>query len=180
MEIKHTPYERKVNNTNENEERRQYIIDNYNEFIPDIQEYIYERNYPKFDYRFLSKKYKEERLQKRYNELSNIIVDIRNNTSATNYYSNSINKTDNRFSNETKKIVRHLLSKGWSNNEIAFELEKVYGTGVISYYIGLEKEPTVGSILFYSSLKLLGIYMSYRIGKNFLQKFTKKNFFQNK
>jgi uncharacterized protein (UPF0305 family) len=173
MEIKHTPYERKETNTIENEERRQYIIDNYKEFIPDIEDYIYERKNPKFDYRFLSRKYKEERLQKRYNELSNIIVDIRNNTSATNYYSNSINKTDNRFSNETKKMVRHLLSKGWSNNEIAYEMEKIYGTGVVSYYTGLEKEPTVGSILFYSGLKLFSIYLAYRTGKNLIGRYSK-------
>jgi hypothetical protein len=156
------------------EEKRQYIIDNYKNLIPDIEQYIYERKNPNFDYSFLSNNLKEKNIQRRYADLANIIVDIRNNTAATNYYSNSINKTDNKYSNETKKLVKHLLSKGWSNNEIAYEIEKIYGSGSITWHKTLEKEQTVSSIFAMNLLKVSCAYLTYKLGKSMIKKFKLK------
>ena len=156
------------------EEKRQYIIDNYKDLIPDIEQYIYERKNPNFDYSFLSNNLKVQNVQRRYADLSNIIVDIRNNTAATNFYSNSINKTDNKYSNETKKLVKHLLGKGWSNNEIAYEIEKIYGSGSITWHKTLEKEPTVSSIFAKNLLKVSCAYLTYKIGKSMIKKLKLK------
>ena len=172
MEIK--VGERVVSDLENNENRRRYIIEKYKEYIPDIEDHVYSNRKPKFDFGFIAKEDRSKRILHRFNELSNIIVDIRNNTTATNYYSNSINKTDNKYSNETKKMVKHLLSKGWTNNEIAYEIEKVYGSGAITYYYGLEPEPTISSILAYSAFKLFYTYFCYRLGKGLVTKYIKK------
>lgn len=156
------------------DEKRQYIIDNYKDLIPDIEEYIYDRKNPKFDYSFLSNNMKETNIQRRYADLANIIVDVRNNTAATNFYSNSINKTDNKYSNETKKLVKLLLGKGWSNNEIAYEIEKIYGSGSITWHKTLEKEQTITSIFAKNLLKVSCAFLTYKFGKSMIKKIKLK------
>jgi hypothetical protein len=54
-------------------------------------------------------------------------------------------------------------------------LEKVYGSGIISWYTGLETEPTVGSIFAQSGLKLFSLFLTYKMGKYIFGRFRKNN-----
>src|SRR5690349_14664598 len=94
------------------EKKRKEIIKNYKDLIPDIENYIYSKKTPTFDYKFLYREHKNKNTQQKYINLSRMIADIRNNTEPTSDLSNTIIKTDNKFSNETKKLVKHLLAKG--------------------------------------------------------------------
>jgi len=167
--------ERNTTCNSENYNRRNYIINNYKEFIPDIEKYIYEKSNRNFDYTDIGHEYKRKIISEKFNVLSNIVVDIRNNTSPTTYYSNSISRTDNKYSNETKNMVKGLLAKGWSNNEVAYELEKIYGTGIISYNDGLVDDTPYSSKITIISLKIMFLYIGYRMWKfMFLGKTAKK------
>lgn len=157
--------QRQTSPAEKNEIRRKYIVDNYQEYIPDIDNFINERKRGYYDYSMYAKEFKKKILQDKFNSLSAIVVDIRNNTSPTTYYSNSINKTDNRYSNETKKLVKHLLAKGWSNNEIAYEMEKIYGSGIVSYHSGLVDDTPITHKMVYYAFNILGYCMLYKIGK---------------
>lgn len=155
--------EREKINPNHKEFMRKEVMENYKELMPDIEDVIYSRQKKKFDYSFLYYNYLKTDIEKRFNELAKITIDIRNNTKPTTFYSNSISKTDNKFSNETKRMIKHLLAKGWSNNEIAYEMEKIYGSGSITYNSGLvdDTKRSYFGIVF----NVFQIIMVYKVGK---------------
>jgi hypothetical protein len=165
--------ERKWEADKKHDDIRADIANNYRDLIPDIDRHIYGYLTPDFDYKFLSTEYSIKMNNERYNSLSKILLDIRNNTTPTSAYSNSISNTDNKFSNETKKMLKTLLSKGWTNNEIAYEMEKVYGSGAVLYYIGLEPEPTISTYFFRFCFKIFNLYGLYRLSLLGLKKFRK-------
>jgi hypothetical protein len=158
----------------ENEEKRRLIVENYKEFMPDIENVIYgRRNENKVpDYSFLYRDFKNVIVQQKFNDLANVIVDIRNNTKPTTYYSNSISKSDNRLSNETKRMVKHLLAKGWSETEVAYEIEKIFGSGTVTYYGPLTNETKFSFTKV--SLTILNLFLVYKIGKFIKIKYMKK------
>ncbi len=160
--MENTYKERITNPTHQNEQRRNYIIENYKEFIPDIESKIYEKQSGRFDYSLFCHEYKNKIITAKFNQISQIIIDIRNNTTPSTYYSNSISKTDNKFSNETKLLIRALLAKGWTNNQIAYEMEKVYGHGVVSYHTGLIDDTPWSSMLVLYAVKFTSAYLLFR------------------
>jgi hypothetical protein len=154
------------------EKRRKEIVDNYKHFMPDIEDHIYGRRNKKLDFSFLYHNHVKSSIETRFNELAKITIDIRNNTKPTTFYSNSISKTDNRFSNETKKMIKHLLAKGWTNNEIAYEMEKIYGSGSITYNSGLVDDSKTS----YSGIALCAfqLFVMFKVGKYFLSRIKNK------
>jgi hypothetical protein len=166
----------------ENEERRKYIIDNYKELIPDIEDYVLGRRNEnkRHDYRYLYYDVKQNLFNQRYAVLASTLVDIRNNTDPVSPESNTIVKTDNKFSNETKKMVKMLLAKGWTVNEIIYEMEKVYGSGIVSWDNKLQRQKYDSLKLFISSMPIwiLGIFM-FKIWqkRNLVYKYKKFNIF---
>jgi len=156
------------------ENRRNEIIENYKIFMPDIEDHVYGRRNKKLDFSFLYHNHVKSSIETRFNELSKITIDIRNNTKPTTFYSNSISKTDNRFSNETKKMIKHLLAKGWTNNEIAYEMEKIYGSGSITYNSALvnDSKTSYGGI----ALGVFQFFVMFKLGKYFLSRIKNKKF----
>ncbi len=152
--------------------RRQEIISNYKDYMPDIEDVIYERKNKKFDFSFFYANYIKADIESRFNDLAKITIDIRNNTKPTTFYSNSISKTDNKLSNETKKIIKRLLAKGWTNNEIAYEIEKIYGSGSITYNSSLVND-TKRSYLSIA-LNIFQVFLVYKLGKYFLFRIKNK------
>jgi len=146
--------------------RRKEILSNYKDFMPDIEDNIYKRNNKKFDFSFFYYNYIKADIESRFNDLAKITIDIRNNTKPTTFYSNSISKTDNKLSNETKRMIKRLLAKGWTNNEIAYEMEKIYGSGTITYNSSLVND-TKRSYLSIA-LNIFQVFLVYKIGKYFL------------
>jgi hypothetical protein len=154
--------ERKLEANKKYDNLRLNLANNYRDLIPDIDNHIYGYQNPDFDFRFLARDYSLIMNNKRFNDLSKIILDIRNNNTPTSAYSNSISNTDNKFSNETKKMCKLLLAKGWTNNEVAYELEKVYGSGAILYYKGIEPEPTLSTYFYRFCFKIISFYGFYK------------------
>ncbi len=154
------------------EMRRKELIENYKEFMPDIEDFIYSGRRKKFDFSFLYYNFVKSDIERRFNELAKITIDIRNNTKPTTFYSNSISKTDNKLSNETKMMIKHLLAKGWTNNEIAYEMEKIYGSGSITYNSGLVDDTKRS--YFGIALNIFQIFMVYKFGKYFLFRIKNK------
>jgi len=124
-----------------NSNDRDELIDNYKEIIPDIKEYCEFKGKGKVNFNFINKDIKEGLVSDRIRKLFFSIVDIRNNNSPTSTESNSIVKTDNKYSNETKKYVRILLSKGLSSNEIGYEMINLYGYSALCSTIYQENVP---------------------------------------
>lgn len=131
----------KMNAKNNHFNEREEMIENYKDIIPDIKEYCEFKSKRKVDFNFINKDVKESIISNRIRKLFFSIVDIRNNNSPTSTESNAIIKTDNKFSNETKKYVRILLSKGLSTNEIGFEMINLYGYSAICSTIYQENVP---------------------------------------
>lgn len=163
----------------ENDKRREYIINNYKHLIPDINDYVYERKNNVFDYRFLNRSFKEKEINNHYSDLAKVVVDIRNNVEPTGPESNTIYKTDNKFSNETKVLIKHLLSKGWRKQDVITELEKIYGGGIMTQDI-IWEAPKLQLLIFYS-VNIMAIYLAFKVGKFFyyrsyrsMNKFYKK------
>jgi hypothetical protein len=125
--------------------REEFLID-YQDLIPDIRNYAAKKEKGQIDLSFLGKEIREEIISSRVRRLFFSIVDIRNNNSPTSLESNSIIKTDNKFSNETKKMVKILLSKGISNMDIGYEMSNIYGSSTICNRIYKEKIPFLDKI----------------------------------
>jgi hypothetical protein len=123
------------------EERRRELIENYREFMPDIEDRVYSRQKVGSDFSSLYAEYRLKYLKVKFMDLSRCIIDIRNNSDVTSYDSNTVCKTDNKYSNETKKMIKILLSKGFNTNQTLYELEKVYGSGILTQQECLEERP---------------------------------------
>ena len=106
---------------------REELIASYGEIIPDIREYCEFKSKGNVDFKFMNKEIKESLMSNRIRTLFFSIVDIRNNNSPTSTESNAIIKTDNKFSNEIKKHVRTIVSKGLTSNEVGYEMIYLYG-----------------------------------------------------
>lgn len=138
---------------NDIERGRLSIIEDYRKLIADIDNYVYERRTPKFDYKELYSDYKLSKMKADYNTLIRMIADIRNNETVVSAESNTLFNTDNKYSNETKRMIKHLLSKGWSVDEICYETEKIYGAGRISKPYDLK----------FNSNYILALFLNYSL-----------------
>lgn len=111
---------------------KQEIIEEYKDIVPDIKEFSEFKLKGHVDFKFIRKDIRDNLISQRIRRLFFSIVDIRNNNSPTSIESNVIIKTDNKFSNETKKNVRTLISKGLTNNDIGYEMIYLYGYSSLS------------------------------------------------
>ena len=134
-----------VKNSNTYSKREDYIKE-YQDLIPDIRNFADRKEKGQIDLSFLGKEIRDNMTSLRVRNLFFSIVDIRNNNSPTSTESNSIVKTDNKFSNETKKLVRTLLSKGLSNMEIGYEITNIYGSSAICSKMYHEKVPLIDKL----------------------------------
>ena len=123
-------------------ESKEEIIDNYSDMIPDLRDYIEFKQKGLVNFNFINKEIREELISNRVKNLYFSIIDIRNNNSPTSIESNTIIKTDNKFSNETKRLVKTLVSKGISTNEIGYEMNYLYGNSTICSKKYQENIPT--------------------------------------
>jgi hypothetical protein len=145
------------------DEKRQFIIDNYKELIPDMDKYVNERKNPIFDFKILYQNHKLKKMKSDYNKIIRMIADIRNNEPMISAESNTLFNTDNKYSNECKRYIKNLLAKGWNINEVTAEIEKVYGAGRITK--PHELTPNNSYIIF--DLIIMGsfFFFAYKIGK---------------
>jgi hypothetical protein len=120
---------------NTNEKIRKYIIDNYKPHIPDIEQHVNKNKTKQINFNYLGDELIQGVVSTRYQRLLYTIIDVRNNSDPIAPESNTIIKSDNNYANETKRMVRILISKGWSYDEIAFEMERIYGMGTIARFV---------------------------------------------
>lgn len=120
-------------------ERRKRIIENYKYYLPHIESFIFFQTNRNHKFSLLTDQLKELNNMDENLKLNKTIVDIRNNLEAVSPESNCVMKSDNKFSNETKNFIKILLRKGWSYNEIVHELERIYGSGILSTTEHIEK-----------------------------------------
>ncbi len=126
----------------ENEERRMRIIEYHKDDIPYLEDAIYKhRPFDRDDYKMMAAGFLQKQKQNDFRNLLTSINDIRNNTTPVSDVSNTIKNFDNKYSNEIKQKIKILLDKGYSYNETVFELEKVYGTGMLTTKSFVEKKP---------------------------------------
>lgn len=151
---------------------REELIENYKEIIPDIKEYCEFKAKGKVNFNFINKEIKESLTSNRIRKLFFSIVDIRNNNSPTSTESNAIVKTDNKFSNETKKHVRTLLSKGLTSNEIGYEMTNLYGYSALCSTMYQENVPVIDifkySFCLLSEAALIFFSLKFTVKKMFL------------
>jgi hypothetical protein len=147
-----------------NENIRKYIVDNYIDQIPDIEYHIYQRRDKRIDFSFLGMDSNINPIYTRYQNLVFTIIDIRNNSDPVSPESNTIIKSDNNYANETKRMVKVLLAKGWSYDEVAFEMERIYGQGIISRNGLFELNPIKEYLICATYLTISG-YLFYRVSK---------------
>jgi len=133
----------KMQSKYDNKNERDELIENYKDIIPDIKEYCEFKAKGKVNFNFINKDIKESLISNRIRKLFFSIVDIRNNNSPTSTESNAIVKTDNKFSNETKKYVRILLSKGLTANEIGYDMINLYGYSALCSTMYQENIPII-------------------------------------
>ena len=105
------------------------IIANNKKHIPNIENFFLQKYV--VDMRKYTNYMTKSTFAAKYKAVAQSVVDIRNNSDPVSEDSNTVDKTDNKFSNETKKMIKILLSKGWSAEEIALEMERIYGSGSI-------------------------------------------------
>jgi hypothetical protein len=152
-----------MNNSNEtNENLRKYIIENYKDLIPDIEQHIYKKKTKQFNYAHIGREHIQKIRDMRYQRLVTTVVDIRNNADPVSPESNTIIKSDNNYSNETKRLIKILVSKGWSYDEIAFEMERIYGMGSIArieYFDHVDYR----QYIYLSVFMGIGIFAAYRL-----------------
>lgn len=130
-----------MNSFQDIKERRQNIIENYKNLIPDIEDFIYSKRNNMFNFDEYVEKIKSHLRIKRNRDLIQSIVDLRNNNDATTVDSNTLFQTDNKYSNEMKKMVKILTSKGYNYNEVVYEFEKIFGSGIITTTEFIEVHP---------------------------------------
>jgi hypothetical protein len=156
-----------------NEKLRKFIIENYKENIPDIEQHIYRKKYKQMDYSGLSKQMLQKVFDIRYQRVISTVIDIRNNSDPISPESNTIIKSDNTYSNETKRMIKVLIAKGWTYDEIAFEMERIYGMGTIAkfeYFENVRYREYLILFLFSG----IGLYFTYRLirpGYRYFKKF---------
>jgi hypothetical protein len=144
-----------------NEEIRKYIIENYKDQIPDIENHIYHRRDKVADFSHIVNSAQVNPIFETYKNLVFSIIDIRNNSDPISPESNTIIKSDNNFANETKAMVKILLAKGWNYDDVAFEMERIYGQGIISRKGFFEKTP-IKEYLICTTYITLFSYAGYR------------------
>jgi hypothetical protein len=113
-------------------ERRQKIIETYKFHLPHIESFIFFQTLRNHKFSVLTDQIKELNNMDESLKLNKTIIDIRNNLEAVSPESNCVLKSDNRYSNEIKSFIKILLRKGWSYDEVVHELERIYGTGILS------------------------------------------------
>lgn len=134
-----------------NGQREEFFL-NYQDFIPDIKEYCEYKSKGKVDYSFINKEKREHIISNNIRNLFFSVVDIRNNNSPTSTESNAIVKTDNKFSNETKRHVRNLLTKNLTPNQIGYEMINLYGYSAMCSTLYQENTPIKDIIKYYLCL----------------------------
>lgn len=160
-----------------NSHREEFLL-NYEELIPDIKEFCEYKSKGKVDYSFINKEKRENRISNNLRNLFFSIVDIRNNNSPTSTESNAIVKTDNKFSNETKRHVRYLLSKNLTTNQIGYEMINLYGYSAMCSTLYQENIPIKDLIKYYFCLgtEIIFIILGAKFTLNKLFYFLKKRF----
>jgi hypothetical protein len=145
-----------------------YLIENYKNNIRYRKSHLQKKN------KQMNNELIHKPFSSRYQRLSFTIIDIRNNSDPITSESNTIIKSDNTYSNETKKLVKVLISKNWTYDEIAFEMERICRMGTITrfeYFESIDYKQFLILGLFMG----LGLYCSYRMIKP-VYKFIYKKF----
>jgi len=151
--------------------RRDKFIENYKFHLPFIQDFIYYPTKRNHKFSFLTDQLRDiDNIENSF-KLFKTIVDIRNNNEPTSPESNCLMKSDNKFSNEMKNHISVLVRKGWRYNEVVYEIERIYGSGILSSTEYFEKpyfhEYMVngGIILVGSLISLKLLLISFRVMK---------------
>lgn len=142
-------------------ERRNKVIEDYKFHLPNIQEFIYFQRNRSHKFAFLTDQIRELKNAENNFKLFKTIVDIRNNNEPTSPESNCIMKSDNKFSNELKNQISILTRKGWGYNDVVYEIERIYGSGILSSTEYFEK-PNFHEYLVNYALILLGSLISVK------------------
>jgi hypothetical protein len=149
----------------EQNRKRQNVIEYYQEFLPHIKDYINWVNITPGPVPLLAQIIRQNDHQIIYKVFSQTMLDFRFHKGPVEVSALSLYQTDNHTNNEIKNIARNLIRKGWKYKDVAFELERIYGSGVILNMDGFDFENPDKKFFKNAGLLLLtgGFFIIYRI-----------------
>jgi len=152
------------------EDKKKKIIDLYKKDIPYLEDILEISEQPPEleDYSYIGKSFLLRNKDITFKNFIYSVNDIRNNIAPVSDTSNTIKNSDNRYSNELKSIGKRLIHKGYSYDDIIFELDKIYGNGIVTSNKYFEKDykfQTNFCNLFFFSLTSITLGCCYKIYK---------------
>ena len=96
------------------------------------------------------------------------ICDIRNNNAPVSDSSNTIKNSDNKYSNELKSSIKKMIALGYNYDQVVFELDKIYGTGILTtnkYFENKYHKENYACYLFFYSFMAVNFGICYKLYK---------------